>query len=269
MALWDKIAARGRVDDRRGVSPRLLGGGLTGLVLLMGVTYLMGGDPLQVLLNTDPSQLQINTPADTTEYEGNDPYEVFVSTVLGSTNAYWDAQFAAMNRTYTPPKLVLFRGETDSACGGAYSASGPHYCPLDSTIYLDETFFEDIQAKLNTQGGDVAEAYVIAHEVGHHVQDLLDNLDQSGTSNQASVQTELQADCYAGLWASSLKSENVLLPDEINEALDTAAAVGDDRVQAATNRRINPETWTHGSSEERVAAFTNGYSTGEFSRCTR
>lgn len=267
MALWNKISARGNVDDRRGAAPRLVGGGLTGLLLVMGVTYLMGGNPLQVLLQADPSQFQIPTPTDSTKYAGADEYEVFVSTVLGSTNTFWEQQFATQNRTYVAPKLVLFRSETNSACGGAYTESGPHYCPLDSTIYLDETFFEDIKAKLETQGGDVAEAYVIGHEVGHHVQDLLGHLSESNTSNEASIQTELQADCYAGLWVSSLNTEGVLLPGEISEALDTASAVGDDRVQAHTSGHINPETWTHGSAEERVKAFTTGYTTGEFSKC--
>lgn len=268
MALWDKIGARGSVDDRRGLSSGIIGGGLTGLLLIMGITYLLGGNPLQVLLNADPSQLQGAPTANTAQYEGNDEYENFVSTVLGSTNSYWGRQFAALNRTYVPPKLVLFRDATQSGCGGAYAESGPHYCPQDDTIYLDETFFDDIKTKLNASGGDVAQAYVIGHEVGHHVQDLLGTLSESGESNQNSVRTELQADCYAGLWASSLNSEGVLLPGEIAEALDTAAAVGDDRIQTRAGRRVNPETWTHGSSAERVAAFNNGYINGELSRCT-
>lgn len=269
MALWDKIGERGNVDDRRGVSTRMVGGGFTGLILAMGITYLMGGNPLQVLLNADPSQLQDQQAKSNTEqYAGNDSYEEFVSTVLGSTNTFWESQFATENRTYIPPKLVLFREATESGCGGAYAESGPHYCPQDDTIYLDETFFDEIKTKLNAKGGDVAQAYVIGHEVGHHVQDLLGTLNETNPSNQNSVKAELQADCYAGLWAASLNSAGVLLPGEIAEALDTAAAVGDDRIQSQAGKRINPETWTHGSSVERVAAFNKGYAGKELNQCT-
>jgi predicted metalloprotease len=168
------------------------------------------------------------------------------------------------HKTYVAPKLVLFRGSTDSACGGATSDMGPHYCPYDSTIYLDETFFDELKA-LGGQG-DVAQAYVIAHEVGHHVQNQLGLLKEDQT-NADSVRTELQADCFAGLWAYSIKDIGVFEPGEVKEALDAASAVGDDHVQATFQGRVTPETWTHGSSAERVASFNKGFETGQVGAC--
>ena len=201
------------------------------------------------------------------DFEGADQYEVFVSTVLGSVNSMWEEAFAKNNSEYVAPKLVLFRGGTQSACGGAFSEVGPHYCPLDETIYLDETFFEELQDRFGAKGGDVAQAYVIAHEVGHHVQQSLGVLETSD-SNRASVKTELQADCFAGLWAYSVKDRGVFEVGEIAEALDAAAAVGDDRIQKSTTGRINPETWTHGSSADRMNAFKAGYENGTLEACS-
>lgn len=269
MADWDKLGTSGDVEDRRAMSRgKVLGGGIGGVVLLMGITYLMGGNPLDVLLQTDPSVFtQSATPAeDIAQFEGKDSYETFASTVLGSNNDYWQKVFAAEGKSYTAPKLVLFRGQTDSACGGAASAVGPHYCPNDGNIYLDETFFEELTARFGGSGGDVAQSYVIGHEVGHHVQQLLGLL-ESETTNQASINTELQADCFAGLWEGSLKDRGVFTPGEIKEAIDAAAAVGDDNIQNRTQGQIQPETWTHGSSKERVAAFTKGYETGDLAQC--
>jgi predicted metalloprotease len=171
--------------------------------------------------------------------------------------------------------LVLFRTATNSACGTATSQIGPHYCPLDSTIYLDETFFDELTNRLGATGGDVAEAYVIAHEVGHHVQNELGIMNRVQTQQQAlpsqanelSVQLELQADCFAGLWAHSIRDIGVFETNEIREAMDAAAAVGDDRIQERTQGYVNPENWTHGSSDQRVEWFNKGYQTGELSAC--
>ncbi len=269
MANWDKLQNRGDVQDRRGVARSTLArGGISGVLLLMGITYLMGGDPLQVLLQTDPAVFtQSSVPAeDSEQFAGADSYEVFASTVLGSNNEYWKKTFAAQNTPYAEPTLVLFRGETTSACGGATSVAGPHYCPYDTTVYLDETFFAELSERFGVATGDVAQAYVIGHEVGHHVQKLLGLLD-TGTSQAASIQTELQADCFAGLWEGSLKNEGVFTTGEITEAMNAAAAVGDDAIQQATAGRVQPELWTHGSSAERVAAFTTGYESGDFKQC--
>jgi uncharacterized protein len=268
MAFWDRISSRGRVEDRRGTRTAILGGGgisLTGLALLLILNYLGGGDVGDVLgqlQNVDVAPQQLNTA----EFEGADSYEVFASTVLGSTNDMWSDVFAKNNRTYTPPKLVLFRTATPSECGYADSQVGPHYCPNDRTIYLDETFFNELKNRFGAQGGDVAEAYVIAHEVGHHVQNELGVLATEGTSED-SVRLELQADCLAGLWAHSVSQAGIFEPGEIREALDAVAAVGDDRIQEAVTGRINPESWTHGSSEQRLAAFNDGFESGSVSNC--
>ena len=268
MADWGKILSRGNVTDRRGTGG-LAGGGIVTLVLLMGATYLMGGNPLDVLLQTDPAVFEsVINPEDKSKFEGQDQYEVFVSTVLGSNNDYWRAAFAQEGNTYSEPALVLFRGQTTSACGGAASLVGPHYCPEDSTIYLDETFFKELTTRLGAEGGDVAEAYVIAHEVGHHVQNLLGRLNGPNT-NQASIATELQADCFAGLWAGSLKTSGIFADGEISEAIDAAAAVGDDSIQKKTQGDVQPETWTHGSSADRVSAFNTGYASDSLTSCTK
>ena len=267
MAFWDKITSSGNVEDRRGLSRAGIGGlGVTGILLMMGVTYLLGGNPLDVLQQVDVTQLTA-PPIDSTEFEGRDSYEQFVSSVLGSTNDYWKETLKNTDTPYVAPTLVLFRGYTTSGCSGASSAVGPHYCPLDATIYLDETFFEELTGLLGAQGGDVAEAYVIAHEVAHHVQNLTGTIGEGQASNADSVRIELQADCYAGLWASSLKDQGIFETNEITEAMNAASAVGDDSIQTKTEGQVHPESWTHGSSEQRVRAFTTGYESGDFSKC--
>jgi predicted metalloprotease len=267
MALWDKISTTGRVEDRRG-SPMAIGGGLgivgLGIVLLLNI--LGGGNVGDVLNQLQDVQLDPQTNYNAKDFEGVDSYELFTSKVLGSANDLWRGVFQKNNLTYTEPTLVLFRTATNSACGGADSRVGPHYCPYDETIYLDETFFNEINKRFGAQGGDVAEAYVIAHEVGHHVQNELYGI-KADITNEESVAQELQADCLAGLWAYSLKDLGIFESGEITEAINEAAAVGDDRIQMKTEGRVNPETWTHGSSAERVASFTKGYESGLVSSC--
>lgn len=278
MADWSKLGSRGNVEDRRAMGPVGAGGlGIGGVILLLVVNYLSGGNVTDVLpqVVNELEQTQVGQQnIDTSAFEGADSYEVFTSTVLGSTNDMWTKIFNANNKTYTPPKLVLFRTATQSACGGARSDVGPHYCPLDSTIYLDETFFDELTKRFGAKGGDVAQAYVIAHEAGHHAQHELGIVDESGQitvstedSQQQSIDLELQADCFAGLWAYSIKDKGVFEPNEISEALDAAAAVGDDRIQSKTEGRITPETWTHGSSADRVKWFTRGYDSGNLASC--
>ncbi|MES2985641.1 MAG: neutral zinc metallopeptidase [Patescibacteria group bacterium] len=269
MAEWNKILSRGNVQDRRGLgNTARYGGGasLLGIALLLLVNYINGGNVSDVLPQIE-QQLQVSPQQNlnSADFEGTDEYEVFTATVLGSLNDMWSDVFARNNATYIPPTLVLFRGGTESECGGATSQVGPHYCPLDRTIYLDETFFEELQNRFGAQGGDVAEAYVIAHEVGHHVQQQLNTL--RTTDNETSIKVELQADCFAGLWANSIKDIGVFNTNEIQEALDAAAAVGDDRIQKASVGRVNPESWTHGSSKDRVYWFTQGFDTGKISSC--
>lgn len=263
MAFWDKITSEGNVEDRRSFSP-LAGGvgglGLVGTLIYLGLAYFLSGGDVGSVLN----ELQkANLPASSfqqSDYQYSQEYPKFASRVLGSTNDYWSQVFSQSGRSYEPPRLVLFRVGTQSGCGGADSRYGPHYCPADSTIYLDETFFDELQSRFKAQGGDVAEAYVIAHEVGHHVQNQLG-------MEESSVAVELQADCFAGVWAHAISAQGVLEPNEINEALDAAASVGDDRIQQNTTGRINPETWTHGSAAQRTEWFNRGYQSGEPSAC--
>lgn len=277
MANWDNIEASGNVEDRRRSNGMMLGGGvgLAGIAVFLALNFLgVQLDP--ALVNTIIGSIessQSTTPS--AEFEGQDSYETFAKQVLGSSNTYWTKAFVDSGRTYTEPKLVLYRSMTPTACGTGSSQSGPFYCPADQTIYLDETFFDVIQ-QLGGSNGDVAQAYVIAHEAGHHAQNLLGTMDnvmnnpeyrRSG-QNSLSVKLELQADCYAGLWANSLKNRDVFGPGEINQAIETAAAVGDDRIQASTQGSINPETWTHGSSKDRVAAFSRGYDSGQLQACS-
>ncbi len=249
MAYWDKLSSRGKIDDRRSMAPAVMGLSLTGVVLLVALNYLSGGDMSSLLSQLDQSSMKGNQVVETGQYEGEDEYEVFAATVLGSTNDMWNDIFKKKNLSYSPPNLVLFRVATDSACGGAPSEIGPHYCPLDETIYLDETFFDELTRRFGATGGDVAEAYVIANEVGHHAQHLLAKSEGTSgtqaTTNQDSISQELQADCYSGLWAHSIRDKNVFLPGEIKEAMDAAAAAGDDRIQKRTSGYVNKETWTH------------------------
>ena len=280
MARWNRLRTRGNVEDRRGIGRGAAIGGLGGLgaIIVLLITLFGGGgsglDQVVDQLAPAPGSASGTQPE---EFRGEDDYEVFASTVLGSTDATWDEIFTASGLTYSPPRLVLFRDSASSGCGGASSAVGPHYCPLDETIYLDETFFDEMLSRLGAEGGDVAEAYVIAHEVGHHVQNQVGLMEEvqramreagsQAEANDLSVRLELQADCFAGVWAYSLRDEGVFLPGEINEAVDAAAAVGDDRVQQAAQGQVNPESWTHGSSEQRIDWFTTGFETGDPSAC--
>lgn len=276
MALWDNLGTSGDVEDRRGMGGVGLGGGLVGIVLFLALSY-MGVQVDPALLDQvagTVTQSTFSNQEQPSEFQGKDSYETFVSAVLGSTNDYWKSAFAGERKSYTEPRLVLFRDATQSGCGIATTQVGPHYCPADQTIYLDETFF-DVLVQLGGSNGDVAQAYVIAHEAGHHAQQELGIMDrvqnnadyQRTGDNSLSVKLELQADCFAGLWAHSLRDRNVFQPGDIEQAIKAAEAVGDDRIQSSTQGSINPETWTHGSSAERVKAFNAGYDSGKLSVC--
>ena len=255
-------------------------GGLGAIVVLVFVFLGGGGGTAgleQVMNQLQESQAPQQSGDQPAEFAGEDDHEVFAATVLGSTDEVWNEIFSVSDLSYVEPTLVLFRGATQSACGGANSAVGPHYCPTDETIYLDETFFDELTLRFGATGGDVAEAYVIAHEVGHHVQNRIGLMEEvrkaqraAGSqegANQLSVGVELQADCYAGVWAYSIRDADVFLPGEIEEAIDAAASVGDDRIQQSVEGQITPERWTHGSSEQRVEWFTRGFETGDPAQC--
>jgi hypothetical protein len=210
----------------------------------------------------------------TTEVDPTDPTGEFVDAVGDDIQITWEEIFAGAGRTYEPTAIVLFRGSTQTGCGLGTAETGPFYCPADRRVYLDHSFFKELQQRFGASG-DFAEAYVIAHEIGHHVQTLLGinrqvqeaSRDDPTRANALSIRLELQADCLAGVWGNSANARGVLEPGDLEEGIGAAAAVGDDRIQASVTGRIDPETWTHGSSEQRVAWFQRGFDTGNPDAC--
>lgn len=275
MANWDQITETGNVEDRRGASAGAAlagGGGIVALILTLGLNYLGLNVPqstVQDIVNgvSALNSTRVSQATQPAEFQGEDNYQVFTEKVLGSTNQVWTDIFAQNNLTYEQPKLVLFRTATASGCGTATTAMGPFYCPTDQSIYLDETFFDELKTKFGSDTGDLAQAYVIAHEVGHNVQDQLGAFGDSAQTNTQSIDIELQADCYAGVWAYAEARSNLFQGDEIDQAISAASAVGDDHIQRVEGMAVDPESWTHGSSAERVGAFKKGYSTGQPSQC--
>jgi predicted metalloprotease len=258
MANWDRLTRQGNVTDRRGAAAGGLG--VVGVIIVVGISMLTGADPLATLSQLEQQGMLTTgaSPQNAQQFEGMDDYERFSSLVVGSLDAYWEQHAPG----YTPAKLVLFRDATSSGCGGASTYAGPHYCPVDATIYLDERFFEQLSGEFGAQGGDVAQAYVIAHEAGHHVQDIMNRLPDD-ESSEASIATELAADCLAGAWLGSPEMRDIYEQNEIYEALDAASAVGDDNIQKRTQGTVQPESWTHGSSAERKQSLMRGYESSD------
>lgn len=245
---------RNRRESSNVVIGKKMGGslGVGGLIVGALIYYFMGGNPADfVAQNTGGFQQEVAMDED---------QKKFISVVLADTEDVWNDVFAQSNLTYQEPKLVLFSGRVQSACGTASSAVGPFYCPPDQQLYLDLTFFEQLSSKLGASG-DFAMAYVVAHEVGHHVQHLMGH-------TKSSVNLELQADCLAGVWAKRTQdAKNVIEEGDIDEAMNAAAAVGDDRLQKASGREVVPDSFTHGSSAQRVDAFQTGFQRGEAQLC--
>jgi hypothetical protein len=265
------------VEDRRASGPRIGGRGTIGIgtIVLALVAMYFGVDPNVVLQMAEgPTAQQQQAPAQ--RPPADDPQARFVAKVLGETEDTWAAIFQNdLNRRYAPPKLVLFRGATPTACGTGQSAMGPFYCPGDSKVYIDLAFFDELKNRFKAPG-DFAQAYVIAHEVGHHVQHLLgisdqvDNLRRRNPSqaNALSVRMELQADCFAGLWAQHANAaRHILESGDVEEALAAATAIGDDRLQKQSQGYVVPDTFTHGSSEQRVRWFKRGLEGGNLKQC--
>ena len=262
------------VEDRRGLSPRHAIGGIGTIVLLLLAWY-FGVDPTPLLQQMQTDQVdeqQAGTPPDLQ----NDPLADFVSVVLGDTEDTWRAVFAEKGERYVDPTLVLFSDSVASACGMAQSAMGPFYCPNDRKVYIDLSFYRDLQERFHAPG-EFAEAYVIAHEVGHHVQNLLGISEQvrrhqqasdSNEANRWSVRLELQADCFAGVWANRANAaRNILEQGDIEQALKAAAAIGDDRLQREAQGRVTPDSFTHGTSGQRVRWFKRGIESGSIDDC--
>jgi predicted metalloprotease len=273
-----------QVEDRRGRRGTgtvvAVGGGAVGLILtiiimLLGgnVTGSPGGDAGQVPFSTDSAggindlEAECQTGAD-----ANTRQDCRIVGFVNSIQAFWTDEFAQRGSEYTPADTVLFTGSTEAGCGYASSAMGPFYCPSDQKVYLDLDFFNDLQTRFGAQGGSFAEAYVLAHEYGHHVQDLLGALSSSSATgpDSESVETELQADCLAGVWAFHATETGYLTQvtdQDIAQSLDAAAAVGDDRIQRETQGYVSPESWTHGSSEQRQLALRDGLQDGDMATC--
>ena len=248
-----------------------IGGGIGGIVLLLIISALTGINPTDLINTTSaPSDQTVGTSG----VRDDDPQAQFVSVVLKDTEDTWTEVLRGRGRSYEPPTLVLFTQATQTGCGVGQDVMGPFYCPNDRKVYLDLSFFRDLDARFGAPG-DFAEAYVIAHEFGHHVQTLLgteervreEQQQHPSEENELSVRLELQADCYAGVWGHSAYQNNELSDGDVEEALAAAASVGDDRIQRSAGQRVNPETWTHGSSAQRRQWFKAGYESGDPGAC--
>ncbi|NOQ46996.1 MAG: flagellar biosynthesis protein FlgM [Desulfobulbaceae bacterium] len=277
---WKDGRRSTNVEDRRGrrIPGGVKGGGI-GILLLALIGMYFGIDP-SLILNVGDA-VQSNRPAS----QSSEPYQAtpeeqeqaeFISVVLADTEDVWNQVFRENGRTYQVPNLVLFSGAVQSACGFAQAAMGPFYCPGDRKVYIDLSFYKELQDKLHSPG-DFARAYVVAHEIGHHVQKLLGISDQVDKArqqlskkefNKVSVRLELQADCFSGVWANRAdRMRGILEPGDIEEAMNAASNIGDDRLQKQSKGYVTPDSFTHGSSAQRVRWFKQGYTTGDINSC--
>lgn len=285
--LWKKGRRSDNVVDARddsggGGGGMRIGGkglGIGGIVIIVAFGLLTGQDPMQILseITGQSGQTTAVSPQTKQAPPANDEQADFVRAILGDTEDTWGQVFQQAGRQYKNPTLILFRGQVQSACGFASSASGPFYCPADQRVYLDMEFFQEMSQRFKA-AGDFAQAYVIAHEVGHHVQTLLGVSDKVQAARQRGqrmegdngllVRQELQADCLAGVWAfNAQKRLNWLEPGDIEEALNAANAIGDDRLQQQSQGRVVPDSFTHGSSAQRVRWFKTGFAQGQINQC--
>lgn len=269
------------LEDRRGGRSGGVPGGARGvgigtILVAIAASYFFGVDPSTVINVASQFQGAPSQEAAPRAAPAADPMSIFVSKVLRSTERTWTEVFAEQGRTYQPPVLVLFSGQTPTACGTGESAMGPFYCPADSKVYIDLAFYKDLQHRFKAPG-DFAQAYVIAHEVGHHIQHLLGISTQVQQARQRASQTqgnalsvklELQADCLAGVWAARANEARQILDNgDIEEALTAASAIGDDRLQQQSRGTVAPDSFTHGSSEQRMRWFKRGLDSGDMNQC--
>jgi predicted metalloprotease len=268
---WKGRRESSNVEDRRGMSPRgkgMVGGGI-GTIAIVLVVLLLGGNPTDLLQNVQLDNQQQNT--NYVETERDKELAQFVSVVLAETETVWHQIFKENGSAYREPKLVLYSGQVQSACGIAGSAVGPFYCPGDEKLYIDLSFYDELQKRFKAPG-DFAMAYVIAHEVGHHIQQVTGVMDKMNELrsrlskeeyNQYSIRLELQADFYAGIWAHYTEQQNLLESGDLEEALNAASAVGDDNIQKQAQGYVVPESFTHGTSEQRKRWFYKGFTSGD------
>ena len=287
---WRGRGGGGRIEDRRGAGggfgggiplPMGKAGGGLGLIIALVLYLVFGGLPGGGGgLGVDPGTggfgrgARAPTEEELQKAPADDPAK-FVDFVAGDVDATWKRLFAASDQTYEPPIIVLYDSQVSTACGTAPSTVGPFYCPRDRKVYLDLPFMEQLQQRLGASG-DFAQAYIVAHEIGHHVQNLLGVMDDVNLAqqespdeaNELSVRLELQADCLAGIWAhSAVRQEDLLETGDLEEGLNAAAAVGDDRIQKQSGGEVDPDTFTHGTGEQRVTWFKKGFQTGDPSAC--
>jgi predicted metalloprotease len=274
---WDSGRRSQNVEDRRGMTAgRGIAGGGIGAIVLVVVALLLGVDPSIVLQGLPEEPAGRSVPGEPLRPDGSDRLAEFVSVVLADTEDTWRELFQAINRRYSEPRLVLFSHAVDSACGFAQAAVGPFYCPRDQAVYIDLAFYDDLKNRFQAPG-DFAQAYVIAHEVGHHVQSLLGITQRAqelqsrlgqADANAVSVRVELQADCFAGVWAHHAdRTRGILEAGDVEEALGAASAIGDDRLQRRSRGQIAPDSFTHGTSAQRVSWFRRGLDGGSVQQC--
>jgi predicted metalloprotease len=271
---WKGRKESSNVEDRRGMSPGgkgMVGGGI-GTIAIVLIVLLLGGDPTSII--QDVQMDASSTSTNYTESAQDKELAQFVGVVLAETENVWHAIFKESGSTYREPKLVLFSGSVQSACGVAGASTGPFYCPGDEKLYIDLSFFEELQKRFKAPG-DFAMAYVIAHEVGHHIQNLTGVMDKMNELrsrlskeeyNQYSVRVELQADFYAGIWAHYTEQQNLLESGDLEEALNAASAVGDDNIQKQAQGYVVPESFTHGTSAQRKKWFYKGFTSGDINQ---
>jgi len=283
---WRKVGRSANMEDRRGMGGGLPGGalpiaglGIPGIIIVVVLALLGGGNVIGgggggFDVNAPLNQFPAAPQGDRTSVQPLGARGEFVNFVFEDVQSFWQDRFQKAGRQYSPAGIVLFTGGTSTACGAGQSGMGPFYCPRDSKVYIDLGFYDELARRFGAPG-DFAQAYVIAHEMGHHVQNLLGiddqvrrQMDQSpDQQNELSVRQELQADCFAGVWAHSTYERGMLEKGDLQEGLRAASAVGDDRLQQQAGGRVNPETWTHGSSQQRQTWFDRGFTSGSPDDC--
>ena len=268
---WRDQRQSDNIEDRRGMGgPAMIGGGGIGVVILALAIYMCGGDPSKLLQNA-PTGGEVPAPGTTSNrVVTQDENRQFVGAIMGNLEDTWKQILPQQARVqFKAPKLVLFTKQISSSCGGATAATGPFYCPGDYKLYLDFAFFDELRREFKAPG-DFAQAYVIAHEYGHHIQNLrgtMDKVQAAGTNNRLSVALELQADCYAGVWANYAQKQGRIEAGDVEEAIRAAGAVGDDTIQKKAQGYVVPDSFTHGSAQQRMQYFAIGFKSGDMKQC--